>query len=189
MSKINVYKKQFHYYRTLAEKAVSQISEEQLFEVPSQESNSIAVIVKHMAGNMLSRWTNIYESDGEKSWRNRDDEFVNTFHSKEELFEYWINGWTKLEETLDSVNDSDLDKIIYIRNMGCTLHDAIIRQISHYAYHVGQIVYLARLLKVSGFKSLSIPKNQSEGYNKERFAKEKTIKHFVDDVKENPAKL
>jgi hypothetical protein len=182
MSKIEAYQKQFQYYRSLAEKAILQISDEQLFIVPSPESNSIAVIMKHMAGNMLSRWTDFFNSDGEKSWRNRDDEFINTFSSKVELVEYWNEGWEKVERMLEDVSDVDLDTIIYIRNMGCTLHDAIIRQVSHYAYHVGQIVFTARLLKVNGFESLSVPKGESTKYNKERFAREKEIKHFVDDV-------
>ena len=187
MSKIAAYQKQFHYYRLLAEKSVAQISDEQIFEMPSAESNSIAVIMKHMAGNMLSRWTNVFESDGEKSWRNRDDEFVNSFRTKEELIKYWNEGWETLDKTLVDATDNDLETIVYIRNMGCTFHDAIIRQISHYAYHVGQIVFTARLLKGSEFQSLSIPKNQSKTYNAERFSREKTIKHFVDDVTDNPA--
>ncbi len=182
MSKIQAYQKQFQYYRSLAEKAILQISENQLFIAPSPESNSIAVIMKHMAGNMLSRWTNVFETDGEKSGRNRDDEFINTFSSKVELIEYWNQGWEKIESTLEDVSDADLERIIYIRNMGCTLHDAIIRQVSHYAYHVGQIVFTARLLKVKGFESLSIPKGESIKYNVERFAREKEIKHFVDHV-------
>ncbi len=186
MSKIAAYQKQFHYYRSLAEKAVSQISDEHVFEMPSAESNSIAVIMKHMAGNMLSRWTNVFESDGEKSWRNRDDEFINSFNTKEELLHYWAEGWQSLEDTLGNANDNDLETIVYIRNMGCTFHDAIIRQISHYAYHVGQIVFTARLLKGNEFQSLSIPKNQSKSYNAERFARDKTIKHFTDDLKDNP---
>ncbi|MFT6336714.1 MAG: putative damage-inducible protein DinB [Saprospiraceae bacterium] len=185
MSKIEAYQKQFKFYRSLAEKAVAQVSDEQIFEGPSSESNSIAVIMKHMSGNMLSRWTNIFESDGEKSWRNRDDEFVNTYSSKEELVAYWNQGWDRLEDTLDDISDDDLETIIYIRNMGCTLHDAIIRQVSHYAYHVGQIVFIARLLKGAEFQSLSIPKNQSKEYNTERFAREKEVKHFVDDQKDN----
>ena len=182
MSKVEAYQKQFQYYRSLAEKAIVQISDELLFRVPSPESNSIAVIMKHMAGNMLSRWTNIFEADGEKLWRNRDDEFINTFSSKAELTEYWNQGWEKLESTLEDVSDVDLETIIYIRNMGCTLHDAIIRQVSHYAYHVGQIVFTARLLKVNGFESLSVPLGASKLYNEERFAREKEIKHFVDDI-------
>ena len=182
MSKIVAYQKQFRYYRSLAEKAIAQIPDEELFKIPSIESNSIAVVMKHMSGNMLSRWTNIFDSDGEKSWRNRDDEFINTFSSKLELMEYWNQGWEKLENTLEDVSDTDLDNIIYIRNMGCTLHDAIIRQVSHYAYHVGQIVFIARLLKVNGFRSLSVPLGESKLFNEERFARRKEIKHFIDDV-------
>lgn len=182
MSKIEAYRKQFTYYRSLAENAIAQIGERQLFEIPSQESNSIAIIMKHMAGNMLSRWTDIFDSDGEKSWRNRDDEFVNVFKTRAELNEYWIEGWARLEETMASISDDDLDTIIYIRNMGCTLHDAIIRQVAHYSYHVGQIVFIARMLKQEGFISLSIPKGNSKDYNQTRFSRVKEIKHFTDDV-------
>lgn len=182
MSKVEAYQKQFLYYRSLAEKAVAQIEDEMLFEVPSAESNSVAVIMKHMAGNMLSRWTNVFESDGEKSWRNRDDEFVDSYSTKEELMQYWNSGWERLSDTLDDITDDDLETIIYIRNMGCTVHDAIIRQISHYAYHVGQIVYIARFLKGIGFESLSVPKGGSKEFNNKRFAREKEIKHFTDDL-------
>lgn len=185
MSKISAYQKQFSYYRSLADKAIAQIEDHQLFEKASVESNSIAVMMKHMAGNMLSRWTDIFESDGEKSWRNREDEFINTFSSKEELLAHWNSGWERLEETLEDLSDEDLDTIIYIRNMGCTLHDAIIRQVSHYAYHVGQIVFTARLLKATGFESLSIPLGKSAEYNQSKFSREKEIKHFVDDAAED----
>ncbi len=182
MSKVNTYQKQFSYYRSLAAQAIDQIDDDLLFKLPSKESNSIAVIMKHMAGNMLSRWTDVFESDGEKSWRDRDDEFVNTSDNKDDLLAYWNNGWKKLEDTLDDIHDDDLETIVYIRNMGCTLHDAIIRQISHYAYHIGQIVFIARLLKEEGFVSLSIPKGKSREYNEKRFSKEKEMKHFTDDV-------
>ena len=182
MSRISAYQKQFAYYRLIAEQSIAQISENLLFDQPSEESNSIAVIMKHMAGNMLSRWTDVFESDGEKSWRNREEEFINTFSSKEDLLAYWNSGWDRLENTLEDLTEEDLDTIVYIRNMGCTLHDAILRQISHYAYHVGQIVFASKLLKVSGFQSLSIPRGASKSYNNARFAREKKIKHFADDV-------
>jgi len=185
MSKVEAYQKQFSYYRSLAEKSISQIEDALLFEIPSAESNSIAIIMKHMSGNMLSRWTDIFESDGEKSWRDRDDEFVNTFDNRDELITYWDKGWERVEDTLDDIHDDDLETTIYIRNMGCTLHDAIIRQLSHYSYHIGQIVFIARMLKKEGFTSLSIPKGKSKEYNQKRFSKEKEMKHFTDDLDEN----
>ena len=131
MKRIEVFKKQFEYYKSLAEKSIAQLEDESLFKSPEEGSNSIAIIMKHIAGNMLSRWTNIFEEDGEKEWRNRDEEFIDRFNTKEELMEYWEKGWTKLLETLNQLADEDLDRIIYIRNMGTTVHDAIIRQICH----------------------------------------------------------
>ena len=128
MTKIEVFRKQFDYYKSLAEKSIDQLESDQLFKVIGEGSNSIAVIMKHIAGNMLSRWTNIFEEDGEKEWRERDEEFINRFESEEALKEYWDKGWKVLFGTMDEIKDKDLDRIIYIRNMGCTVHDAIIRQ-------------------------------------------------------------
>lgn len=182
MSKIEVFKKQFDYYRLLAERSIDQLDDKQLFAEMSEGSNSIAVIMKHIAGNMLSRWTNIFEEDGEKEWRNRDEEFVDRFESKEDLLVYWNKGWTVLFETLDNIKEADLDRIIYIRNMGTFVHDAIIRQICHYPYHIGQIVYAAKLMIGDDFVSLSIPKGESKIYNSKRFEKTKSIKHFTDDT-------
>lgn len=182
MEKVEVFKKQFSYYKSLAEKSIEQLDDQSLFQVIDEGSNSIAVIMKHIAGNMLSRWTNIFEEDGEKEWRDRDEEFIDRFKTKEELMAYWNKGWSLLYETLDQLKAEDLEKIIYIRNMGTTVHDAIIRQICHYPYHIGQIVYAAKLLKGSSFVSLSIPLNASKNYNSERFEKDKTVKHFTDDT-------
>jgi len=182
MSKVDVYKKQFFYYKVLTEKSIDQIIDEKLFEVVEEGTNSIAVIMKHISGNMLSRWTNIFEEDGEKTWRNRDDEFVDSFNGKDELMKYWEKGWTVLFDTLNQLNDDDLERTIYIRNMGCTVHDAIIRQLCHYPYHIGQIVFLSKFFKGKNFKSLSIPLGTSSQYNKEKFSKEKSIKHFTDDT-------
>lgn len=181
MNRIEVFKKQFSYYKTLAEKSIEQLEDATLFEVKGEDTNSIAVIMKHIAGNMLSRWTNIFEEDGEKEWRERDEEFINRFDNKAELMEYWDRGWSVLFDTLNDLEESDLEKVIYIRNMGCSVHDAIIRQICHYPYHIGQIVFLAKLIKGSAFQSLSIPKGESKTYNSQKFAKDKSIKHFTDD--------
>lgn len=182
MSKISIYISQFQYYKGLAEKAIDQIGEDQVFYQADAQSNSIAVIIKHIAGNMRSRWTNMFETDGEKVWRNRDDEFVDDFKNLGQLLEYWESGWEVLFDTLEDLTDADLDSIIYIRNMGCTVHDAIIRQMGHYPYHIGQIVYLARMYRGEDFVSLSIPKGKSKEYNDKRFVKKKSIKHFTDDL-------
>ena len=182
MANVEIYIKQFNYYKELAEKSIDQLEDQQLFEVVGDGTNSIAVIMKHISGNMLSRWTNIFEEDGEKEWRERDEEFIDRFGSKDELLAYWKKGWDTLFNTLDAIDDGDLDRIVYIRNMGCSVHDAIIRQICHYPYHIGQIVYVSKLLKGPSFTSLSIPIGESKTYNSKRFDKEKSLKHFTDDT-------
>ena len=131
---------------------------------------------------MLSRWTNFLTEDGEKEWRNRDDEFEDTYSSKEEMFAYWEEGWQCLLNTLNLLEAKDLEKIIYIRNQGHTVLEAINRQLAHYPYHIGQIVYIAKLLKGDNWKSLSIPKGKSKIYNQEKFSKEKERKHFTDEL-------
>jgi hypothetical protein len=174
-------KKQFLYYKMLGEKAMDQLEPEQLFTAINEDTNSIAAIVKHISGNMLSRWTDFLTSDGEKEWRNRDAEFENDLQSKEEVLEIWNKGWNCLENALESLKPEQLSDIIYIRNEGHTVIEAINRQLAHYPYHVGQIVFYAKQLKKSSSESLSIPKNKSGNYNAEKFAKEKEIKNFTDD--------
>ena len=174
-------KKQFLYYKMLGEKAMNQLEPEQLFTAINEDTNSIAAIVKHISGNMLSRWTDFLTSDGEKEWRNRDAEFENDLQSKEEVLEIWNKGWNCLENALESLKPEQLSDIIYIRNEGHTVIEAINRQLAHYPYHVGQIVFYAKQLKKSSWESLSIPKNKSGNYNSEKFAKEKEIKNFTDD--------
>ena len=174
-------KKQFLYYKMLGEKAMDQLQPEQLFVQINEDTNSIATIIKHISGNMLSRWTDFLTSDGEKEWRNRDAEFENDLQSKNEVLETWNKGWQVFINTLDSLNPKQLSDIIYIRNEGHTVIEAINRQLAHYPYHVGQIVFYAKQLKNSDWESLSIPKNKSGNYNAEKFAKEKEIKNFTDD--------
>jgi hypothetical protein len=174
-------KKQFLYYKMLGEKAMDQLEPEQLFTAINEDTNSIAAIVKHISGNMLSRWTDFLTSDGEKEWRNRDAEFENDLQSKEEVLEIWNKGWNCLENALESLKPEQLSDIIYIRNEGHTVIEAINRQLAHYPYHIGQIVFYAKQLKKSSWESLSIPKNKSGNYNAEKFAKEKEIKNFTDD--------
>jgi len=174
-------KKQMLYYKTIAEKAIEQLEEEQLFVSVNEDTNSIAVIIKHMAGNMLSRWTDFLTSDGEKEWRKRDAEFENTIDSKDELLKIWNTGWECFFKAINELKPEQLSQIIYIRNEGQTALDAINRQLAHYPYHIGQIVFSAKMLKNSEWTSLSIPKNKSNSYNAEKFAKEKSNKHFTDD--------
>jgi hypothetical protein len=174
-------KKQMFYYKTIAEKAINQLEEAQLFVTFNSDSNSIAVIAKHMAGNMLSRWTDFLTSDGEKTWRERDLEFEDTISNKKELLEQWNKGWNCFFNAIDSIQPENLTQIIYIRNEGHTVTDALNRQLCHYSYHVGQIVFVAKMLKNDEWESLSIPKNKSLDYNSSKFSSEKSIKNFTDD--------
>ena len=174
-------KKQFLYYKMLGEKAMDQLEPEQLFVAVNEDTNSIATIIKHISGNMLSRWTDFLSSDGEKEWRNRDAEFENDLQSKEEVLEVWNKGWACFLDALNNLGPEQLSDIIYIRNEGHTVIEAINRQLAHYPYHVGQIVFYAKQLKNSDWDSLSIPKNKSGNYNAEKFAQEKEIKNFTDD--------
>ena len=174
-------KKQFLYYKTLGEKAIDQLEDEQLFISLNEDTNNIAQIVKHLSGNMLSRWTDFLTSDGEKEWRNRDEEFVDTYKSKEELLENWNKGWDCLLTAINPLKPEQLSDIIYIRNEGHSVVEAINRQLAHYPYHIGQIVFYAKLLKKTEWESLSIPKNKSGDYNSEKFSREKSIRNFTDD--------
>ena len=173
-------KKLFNYYKELGEKAIAQVDDQQIDWKPNEASNSIALIVHHLSGNMLSRFTDFLTSDGEKPWRNREAEFEEGYRSKGEMMEAWTKGWSKLFEALDGLKEDDLDKIIYIRNEGQTVMDAILRQLAHYPHHIGQILYIGKMIRGNEWKSLSIPKGQSAGFNQEKFEKEKTIRHFTD---------
>ena len=176
-------KKQMLYYKTVAEKAMEQLEVDQLFITVNEDTNSIATIIKHMHGNMLSRWTDFLTTDGEKEWRQRDEEFEASFNENDKIWvmKLWNEGWNCFFNTINTLKPEDLSKIIYIRNEGQTALDAINRQLAHYPYHVGQIVFYAKMLKQSEWNSLSIPKNKSNTYNTEKFAKEKSLKHFTDD--------
>ncbi len=174
-------KKQSLYYKTIGEKAIDQLEPQQIFFSANDDTNSIAVIIKHLAGNMHSRWTDFLTTDGEKEWRNRDSEFEEILTTKEEIMHVWDNGWACFFEALNSLQPHQLSDIIYIRNEGHTVVDALNRQLAHYPYHIGQIVFYAKMIKKSDWKSLSIPKNNSISYNNEKFAQEKRIKNFTDD--------
>jgi len=174
-------KKQLLYYKTIGEKAIDQLEPEQLFISVNEDTNSIATIIKHLSGNMISRWTDFLTTDGEKKWRNRDGEFEETITTKEELLNVWNKGWDCFFNTINALTPDQLSTIIYIRNEGHTVIEAINRQLAHYPYHIGQIVFYAKMLKQTEWNSLSIPKNKSNSYNADKFAKEKSIKNFTDD--------
>lgn len=175
-------KKQFLYYKTLGEKAMEQLQEEQLFFQYNGESNSIAILVNHIAGNMLSRFTDFLTSDGEKSWRNRDAEFTNPFKNKAELMQHWNKGWNCLMDALDQLTEEHLEKIVYIRNDGHTVTEAINRQLAHYPYHIGQMVFIAKMLQNEHWKTLSIARNKSADYNDRKFSQGKDRRHFTEDL-------
>lgn len=173
-------KKQFLYYRTLGKKAMEQLEPEQLFVTTNEDTNSIATIVKHLSGNMLSRWTDFLTTDGEKEWRNRDTEFENDLQTKDEVLNTWNIGWDCLFNALNELQPEQLSQIIYIRNEGHSVIEAINRQLAHYPYHVGQIVFYAKQIKNTNWDSLSIPKNSSKEYNADKFDQAKSIKNFTD---------
>ena len=131
---------------------------------------------------MLSRWTNFLSEDGEKEWRQRDKEFEDDFTSKDELLLAWNRGWNCLFNAISPLTEKDLERVIFIRNQGHTVTEAINRQMMHYAYHVGQIVFIGKLIKGKNWESLSIPKGNSANYNKEKFNKDKGRRHFTEDL-------
>ncbi|MGB6268958.1 MAG: DUF1572 family protein [Olleya sp.] len=181
-SYLNSIIKQFEYYKSLGDKTFEQLTFDEIKHPPNTYSNSISIITKHIIGNMLSRWTNFLTEDGEKDWRHRDTEFDDTFTSKQELIEAWNNGWNCLFDAIKPLTENDLERLIYIRNQGHTVTEAINRQLAHYAYHIGQIVFLGTLIKNEDWQSLSIPKGNSTNYNKEKFNKSKGRRHFTDDL-------
>lgn len=180
---INSVVKQFEYYKSLGERTFGQLDDEDLFWQYNQESNSIAIIVNHLWGNMKSRWTDFLTCDGEKDWRNRDLEFEEVIQSKKELLEKWEAGWACLFEALATITAENFEDKIYIRNQQHSITEAINRQMMHYAYHIGQIVYIGRMIQGRQWESLSIPKGQSKAFNQSKFAKGKHDGHFTDDLK------
>lgn len=181
-------RKQFDYYKILGDKSFAQVADEGLFWQYNEASNSIAIIVKHLWGNMRSRWTDFLTSDGEKEWRNREEEFEADIKSRAELLEKWEEGWQCLYDALDSIRPENINQVIYIRNMGHTITEAINRQLTHYAYHIGQIVYIARMIQDQDWESLSIPKGGSAAYNARKFAQEKRKAHFTEEFLKKDAK-
>ncbi|GGG95115.1 DUF1572 domain-containing protein [Silvibacterium dinghuense] len=157
----------FRYYKKLGDQAVEQVSDEQLFLALDDETNSIAVIVKHMAGNMLSRWTDFLTTDGEKPGRNRDGEFENPPSTRTELLTCWEAGWATLFAAIEPLTEADLSRTITIRGEAHSVMQAINRQLAHYPHHVGQIVLLARHMAGGNWRSLSVPRNRSQEFNRQ----------------------
>lgn len=153
-------------YKSLGEKAMAQVEDQRLFWIFNNDSNSVAKIVQHLSGNMMSRFTNFYEEDGEKPWRNRDMEFETLCTTKKEVYDSWEKGWLCFLNVINNLKPEDLTKTIVIRSENHTVLEAINRQMAHYSYHIGQIVYLSKMLNETGWQSLSIPKNKSDEFNK-----------------------
>ncbi|MDB5089074.1 MAG: hypothetical protein JWR09_3068 [Mucilaginibacter sp.] len=161
-------KKLFSYYKTLGDSALEKLNEEQIHWQYNPESNSVAIIIKHIAGNSLSRWTDFLTTDGEKPWRDRDQEFEDTLSSKEDLLALWNKGWQCIYNSIDALTEDDLMHTVYIRKEGHTVIEAINRQLAHIPYHVGQIVYIAKMVAAENWNSLTIPKGQSKAFNVEK---------------------
>lgn len=166
--------KRLQNYKDLGDKTLEQLGEEDLHFTPNKESNSIAVIIQHMHGNMLSRFTNFLTEDGEKPWRKRDEEFGEKHLPKQQILALWEEGWQAVIQALQGLQPGDLMKTICIRTEPLLVYDAILRQLAHYPYHVGQIIYIGKLRTGNGWQPLSIAKGQSERYNEELAKKFKT---------------
>jgi len=154
-------------YKTLGDATFAQLEEKDFHYAYNEESNSIAIIIQHMSGNMLSRWTNFLTEDGEKEWRNRDTEFNTQSYGKAQLLDLWNKGWKCMIDTLRSLKEEDLLKTILIRHEPLIAIDAINRQLAHYPHHVGQIVYIGKMVRGRDWQSLSIPRGQSDAFNKQ----------------------
>lgn len=168
----------FRYYKSLGDAAILRCDADKIHFKLNEESNSLALLVRHVSGNMISRWTDFLTTDGEKPWRNRDSEFDDPDWDKEVLIAQWEKGWAVLFNAIEPLTAEDIEKIVYIRNEGHTVMEAINRQIAHYAYHIGQIVFLAKTLTAE-WETLSIARKKSEDYNTDKFNKDKGKRHFV----------
>jgi hypothetical protein len=164
---LDSYLKRVRYYKQLGDETFEQLDELDFHYQVNEESNSIALIIQHLAGNMISRFTHFLTEDGEKEWRNRDTEFEDQHFSKKELLQRWEDGWACFLQAVTSLTEPDLEKTITIRHEKLTVIDALNRQLAHYPYHVGQIVYMGRMIKHKTWKNLSIPKGQSQAYNQQ----------------------
>jgi hypothetical protein len=176
-------RKLFRYYKSLGDAVIERIDEQGLHWQYNVDSNSIAVIIKHISGNSLSRWSDFLKSDGEKEWRDRDAEFENTDLNKQQLTQLWEQGWQCLFDAIDPLTGDDLMRVAYIRNEGHTVIEAMNRQLAHLPYHIGQMVFIAKMIEGAGWQSLTIPKGQSQTYNQNKFSADKADQFFTDGIK------
>lgn len=174
-------RKQFEYYRLLADKTLLLLSQEELNWQYNEESNSIAMLMRHISGNLASRFSDFFTEDGEKEWRDRDSEFATGVYNKHELITNWEKSWTILFQVLDSITPENIACVVKIRNQEHTVAEALFRQLAHYPYHIGQLVFIGKLIKNKEWQSLSIPRNQSQEYNEKKFSTPDSDSHFTDD--------
>jgi uncharacterized damage-inducible protein DinB len=163
---IQDFRDEYARYRTIGEKALAQVPDEALNEILAPDGNSIAMLVRHLSGNLRSRFTDFLESDGEKPWRERDEEFRDRTYSRSEVDALWADGWGVLERALGALADEQFSRTVTIRGQPLTVHQALCRSVTHTAYHVGQLVLLARVYAAGDWKWISIPKHRSQEYNR-----------------------
>lgn len=175
-------RKQYAYYRMLGDKTITQVSDEELFWQYHENANSIGVLVQHISGNLLSRFTDFLTNDGEKDWRDRDSEFERNIDTRDDLIAAWDKGWKCLFAATDPLGDDDLEKIVYIRNQGHTVTEALNRSMAHYAYHVGQIVQIGVMLRGDTWETLSVARGESGTYNQSMFSEPKRKANFTDGL-------
>lgn len=166
-------RQQFKQYKVMGDKTFEQLEDSDLFWQYNDDSNSIAIIANHLSGNMISRWTDFLTTDGEKEWRKRDQEFEPVIKSREEMMDIWEKGWSCLFDGFDTIDESNFDTTIYIRNEEHSIIKALNRQLAHCAYHVGQIVYIGKMITSDDWKSLTIPKGKTAEFNEKKFSKGK----------------
>jgi len=176
-------RKLFRYYKSLGDAVIERIDNAGLHWQYNDDSNSIAVIIKHISGNSLSRWSDFLKSDGEKEWRNRDEEFEHTDMDKEQLTNLWEKGWQCLFDAIDPLIGDDLVRTTHIRNEGHTVIEAMNRQLAHLPYHIGQMVFVAKMIEGANWQSLTIPKGQSQTYNQNKFNADQADQFFTDGIK------
>lgn len=169
---------QFKHFKERADQGIHQLSEEDLFWIPNEESNSIAILMKHLSGNMHSRWENFLTTDGEKAYRNRDMEFIYQNETKEMLMDKWENGWKLLFETIENLEGVDLHKTVILRNQPLSVLQAIQNEIAHISYHLGQILYIGKQIKDQQWQTLSIPKNGSKKFNEKIASRRKESQYM-----------
>lgn len=173
-------KRLYQYHKSLTDQSVSQLDDRRLREPIDGMDHSVAVLMKHISGYLNSTWTNFRTEDGEKPWRNREIEFIDTFNNRDEIILNWNKGWDTLFDALESIKKEEMNQIIYVRNEGHTILDGLVKSLAHVAYHTGQIVQIAKYYAGDEWQTLSIPKGKTAEYNEKMFNKEKSIGFYKD---------